>query len=137
MGEFAAKIRAFVNQTEEDVATAVKESAQRTMSIAQTPIREGGKMPVVSAFLRNTGGAELNGMPSGPSRPDDGSPEEWSLGSISLVIAGYQLGDSIGMAWSAIYARKAEEIHGFRDDAAMQWQQTVEAVVREIRMRVI
>lgn len=137
MGEFAARIAGFVNQAEEDVATVVKESAQRTMSIAQTPIREGGHMPVVSAFLRNTGGAELNGMPSGPARPDDGAPGEYSLGAISLVIAGYKLGDSIGMGWSAIYARKVEEIHGFREDAAMKWTQTVEAVVREVRMRVI
>lgn len=136
MGQFSAAVSKFVREVPGRAETVVKESTQRVVSEAQTPLSEGGRMPVRSAFLRNSGISELNSVPRGPSRLGDGNPGEWDVGSLQLTLQGYQLADTIYFGWTAIYARKIEEQRGFVEAAAMRWPSIVEQVARELETRI-
>lgn len=136
MGTFAAQVSKFVRQSEGRMNAVVAESAQRVIEVAQTPQAKGGRMPVDTGFLRNTGRVEINAIPSGPSRADDGNTGEFDAGSLTLTLAGVRPGDTISFGWSAIYARRMEERYGFVEAAAMQWTSIVEQVARELETRI-
>ena len=137
MAGFAAQVSRFVRQTEARMDTVVKESAQRVISIAQTPRSEGGRMPVVTGFLRNTGSVAVNVVPSGPARNQSSDAGEWDIGDTQLTIANARPGDTIYFGWSAIYARRMEEKYGFVEAVAMQWPSIVAQVAREVEQRIV
>lgn len=134
---FSAQVEAFVTKAKLKLETVVKEAAQDVFRIAQTPVAQGGNMPVDTGFLRNTFVSELNGggLTSGPD-------------AYILSIAGYELGDTIFGGWTAEYAMRmeygfvGEDAAGrnfnqagrfFMNSAAQQWQQIVARHAAEIR----
>ena len=120
VGTFEAQVSAFVAKTKQRVEAVFKASAQEVFSIAQTPVAQGGNMPVDTGFLRNSLVAGLNGTTS-LTGPD----------SFVLAIASAELGDTIQGGWTANYARYVE--YGtrgrpgrrFAGQAAAQWQAIV------------
>lgn len=132
---FAASVGAFVAQSEQRMDAVFRESVQRTIEEAQTPVGKGGKMRVDTGFLRNSGAASLSGMPSGLSRPrgkgDKGEPQD-----VDAVIAGAPRGATIWFGWTANYARPREYVDGFLRSAAQNWQKTVETVAAELKARI-
>lgn len=120
MGTFTAQIQAFVDKSKEKIEAVVKQSAQEVFSIAQTPVAQGGNMPVDTGFLRNSMVAQLNG-----------STVASGDGAYTLAVARMDLGDTIFAGWTAEYARHVE--YGARGragrffmlNAAQQWQQIV------------
>lgn len=115
LGNWADKIKGRIDDV-------VRETAQRTVSIAQTTVSEGGRMPVQTGFLRNSITA---GGQSG------------QLGYV-LAIQSFRVGTTLEVRWGAEYALAVE--HGsngrpgrlFMNSAADQWQQTFREVVREV-----
>jgi hypothetical protein len=103
-------------------------------SVARGGGGAGGRMPIDTGFLVNTFAAQIGGMPSGPSRPGEGSPGDWEVPT-TLVIAGMKAGDTLFMGWTAAYARRQEERYGFMKGAAAQWQSVVDGVVADARAR--
>jgi hypothetical protein len=128
---FEAQVTAFVAKTKQRVEAVFKASAQEVFSIAQTPVAQGGAMPVDTGFLRNSLVAGLNGS-TAMSGPD----------SYVVAIAGATLGDTIEGGWTASYARYVE--YGtrgragrrFAGQAAAQWQQIVAAQSRALQERI-
>ena len=120
MSRFTAQIKAFADRAEEKIEAVVKQSAQEVFSIAQTPIAQGGRMPVDTGFLRNSLIAELNG--AGVSGGSD---------AYVMAIAGMDLGDVVFAGWTAKYARFQEygtsRMAGnfYMLGAAQQWQAIV------------
>ena len=108
------------------------ESTQRLLEQANRPTAKGGRMRVDTAFLRNSLFVSLSGMPSGPSRGDDGNLEPLEF---SLEMSGLALGDTIYAGWTANYARWREYEDGFMRGAAENWQQIVDEVARELEAR--
>lgn len=117
---FTAQVKAFADKAKASAEAVVKQSAQEVFEIAQTPVAQGGNMPVDTGFLRNSMVAGLNGSTS-LSGPD----------AYVLAIAGMELGDSVFGGWTANYARHVE--YGARGlpgrhfalNAARQWQAIV------------
>lgn len=120
MSSFIAQIKAFADKSKEKIEAVVKQSAQEVFSIAQTPIAQGGRMPVDTGFLRNSLIAELNG-----------ATVAGGADAYTLAIAGMDLGDVVFGGWTADYARFQE--YGtstfagnfFMLSAAQQWQAIV------------
>lgn len=127
MSSFSAQVAAWVRKSDSRVTAVFRESAQRLIEQAQTPVGAGGKMRVDTGFLRASGQASLTGWPTGPSRRDEGNGNF----DYTLTIAGAKVGDTIYFGWTAEYARVREFHDGFMRSAAQNWQPIVTAVVKE------
>lgn len=127
---FSAQIKDWAGRTSRNMELLFKASAQDVYSIAQTPVAQGGNMPVDTGFLRNSFVSGLNGS-TALSGPD----------AYMLAIAGAKLGDVIFGGWTAKYAARMEfgfsgadslgrvynqEGRGFARKAAMQWPRIVQ-----------
>jgi len=107
---------------------------------AQTVKAKGGKMRVDTGFLRASGLASLNTLPSGPSKGRKRTPTEIGVlpeysifgESLNLVLAKMKLGDTFYWGWTANYARYREIYDGFLDTALQKWQQFVDDAVKKV-----
>ena len=137
--KFEAQIDKWVNQTSKDLELIFKQSAQELFSKAQTPVAQGGNMPVDTGFLRNSFVAGLNGSTS-LKGPD----------AYVAAIAGAKLGDVVFGGWTAKYAARIEfgfsgqdslgrtynqDGRGFARKAAMEWQQIVQRNAAKVRAK--
>lgn len=132
---FSASVGAFVATSEKRLDAVFKESVQRTIDIAQTPVAKGGKMRVDTGFLRNSGTVSLVGMPSGQRRPLDEN-DKGTEQDASVEIAKAGPGATIWFGWSAEYARPREYLDGFLRSAAQRWRATVAEVAAELKERI-
>jgi hypothetical protein len=123
MGQFTASIRNWRDKTDETLRKIAATAIQDVMADAQTPVAQGGNMPVLTSNLRNTLASSVNGaeLAVGPD-------------SYGLAVANMQLGDTLRFAWTAEYAAirhyKPEDFGQgggmWRDKAAQRWQQYVD-----------
>lgn len=120
MSVFTAQIKAFAESTKQKMEAVVKQSAQEVFSVAQTPVAQGGRMPVDTGFLRNSLIAEIDGARVG------GGADAYVL-----AIAASEPGQTIFGGWTANYARHIEygtsRFQGrfYMLSAAQQWQAIV------------
>lgn len=134
---FSASVRAFTGKTKKEMRDVFVESVQDVVEIAQTPKAKGGRMPVVSSFLRNSLASGLNG-----SFTNEGAE------SYAVTLLGLELGDIARFAWTAPYAHRVHsgfsgtdslgrtyEQAGafFVDGAAAQWPQIVEKWAAKVK----
>lgn len=131
---FSASVDAFVRKSKLITEAVFKESVQRVAEDANTPIEMGGKMKVITGFLRGTMGAAVNTLPSGPKRKvGEAIPEP---DDVVLAFAKATTTDVLYIGWSAAYARKINLKYGYRDAAVQKWRQTVAAVSEEAKRRI-
>ena len=133
---FAKEIRAYTDKTQANLRIVAQESIQEVLDIAQTPKAKGGRMPVVTSFLRNSLASGLNGSFGEPASD-----------SYLLTIAGLEIGDIAQFGWTAEYALRIE--YGFNGQdslgrrynqqgayfvgtAAAQWPQIVDRIAGEL-----
>ncbi len=125
---FEAQISDWVRKTQRRTEAVFKQSAQEVFSIAQTPVRAGGDMPIDTGTLRASLQTGLNGS-EGVSGAD----------SYVLTIAGAELGDTINGGWTAEYARHrhygSSPGNLWRDKAVQHWQEIVARNAREAEVR--
>jgi hypothetical protein len=125
---FTAQLDAFAQKTERRMLAVARESIQDVMDDAQTPVAQGGRMPVDTGFLRNSVASGLNGSFGAPG------PE-----SYTLSISGMQLGDTVRFAWTADYAiyqelgAQGRAGKHFVGVAAAKWPQFVAANAARLR----
>ncbi|MEL7688931.1 hypothetical protein AAG596_15710 [Citromicrobium bathyomarinum] len=125
---FIADVSAWADRTAEQMLRVAKQSLQDTIRDAQTPVAQGGDLPVDTGYLRNsliteTKGGTLEGADS------------YVLGLSSL-----ELGDPFQVAWVADYAIPRHYTVGagqgggmWRDRAAQRWQQTVQRNASKVK----
>lgn len=118
---FIADVEKFTDKTADQMLRVAKQSIQDTVRKAQTPVAQGGDMPVDSGFLRNSLITEVNGGPSGEG-----------ANSYVLGISRLELGDVLRVAWTADYAIPRHYMVGvgqggglWRDKAAQGWSTVV------------
>lgn len=130
---FSAQVSTWARKSERRMTAIFRESVQRTINDAQTPVAKGGRMPVDTGFLRNSMTASLSGLPVGPSVRGEGqgNPDD-----VVLVIAGAKIGDIIWAGWAAEYSPFMESRYGFREAAVQKWPSTVRNVTRDLRARI-
>ena len=108
-------------------------TAQGVVNLAQLPTAKGGRMRVDTSFLRNSGGAELGRMPSGPSvQGEAGTTGE----PLAAVLAKWLPDQSIFWGWSANYARAREFKDGFMRGAAEKWPEIVKRTAALVKARI-
>lgn len=133
-GSFTAQVDAIVRKTDKRMNALVRESTQRVIDFAQTPVAKGGRMRVDTGFLRASGRLSTNGMPSGPSRNPGMGPFKPEV--ITLKIATLKIGDTIFFGWTAAYAKYREAKDGFLITAVQRWPEIVRDVTAEIKRRI-
>lgn len=128
---FIADVSRFVDLTSRDLLNVAKQSLQDVIADAQTPVAQGGNLPVDSGFLRNSLTVEVRG-----SQVAEGAD------SYTLGIAQLQLGDPISFAWTAQYAIPRHYMVNvgqggglWRDVAAAKWSTFVERNANTLRAR--
>lgn len=127
--KFDAQVESIVTATKERMNAVVRDSVQQVIDDAQTPVTKGGRMRVDIGFLRASGQASLEGMPSGPTRPDDGFPKN----DVDLIVANFEVGKTLWFGWTAHYAKYREAKDAFLGIAVQNWQQYVNNSVKKLK----
>jgi hypothetical protein len=148
MGTFEAQVSAWAKATKERHRAIFRDAAQRVVALMQAPVGEGGRIPIVTGFLRSSLQASLTAMP--PMRegavPKEGVTYPYSGAEVALVINSAEVGDTIYVGYAAAYARRLE--YGFKGEdslgrvydqsgrgwvraAAEQWPQVVKQAETE------
>lgn len=131
---FGGDVAAFERKFASRLRAVGRGAVQETVNEANTPIAKGGRMPVVTGFLRTSGAGAVGGMPSGESTNPGGSVRE-SEGALAAVLLRWDpsKGEAFYYGWTANYARPMEYRYGFMRGAAENWQQHVEDESRKAR----
>lgn len=139
---FALSVAKQIATTQKRMDMVMKQSLSDLVKEVQTPEAKGGKMRVDTGFLRNSGQASLNGMPSGASvKPDNATKGEFDKGDVSLskniqlVIAQLKYGATFYFGWTANYAKYREAYDGFLEAGLQNWQNIVNNVVNRAKER--
>lgn len=127
--KFVADVEAFKRLTVDKMTKVARTSLQDVIRIAQTPVSQGGDMPVDTSALRNSLATELRGAQVGTGTD-----------SYVLGIAGLRLGDAFQVAWTAEYAIPRHYMVGvgqggglWRDKAAQRWSGIVAENARKVQ----
>ncbi len=140
---FVTQVSDWVAKSQEVTDAVFKESAQRVIAEAQTPVGAGGRMRVDTGFLRASGQASTSSMPAitANAMPGAGRGYQYSDGAVALVIAGASLGQTIYFGYTANYAAareygaRGQEPDAFVRTAAQNWKQIVKRVSTEALAR--
>lgn len=127
--KFIADVSRFADLTADKMLRVARQSIQDVVRIAQTPVAQGGNMPVDTGFLRNSLVTEVRGASVGSGAD-----------SYVLGLSALQLGDPFQVSWSAEYAIPRHYMVGvgqggglWRDNAAQQWGRIVEQNARLVQ----
>jgi hypothetical protein len=124
---FEAQMKDWSERAKGQLLNIIRQSAQEVIEDAQTPVAQGGRMPVDTGFLRNS----LVSGRDGSFGPSDAS-------SYVLALATMELGDVLRFGWSAEYAVHVE--YGARGRsgrffvgvAAARWPEVVNKNARSV-----
>lgn len=87
----------------------MSESIQDVMDIAQTPVANGGRMPVDDGHLINSVVTELNGSQIGRASDSADKGGAGSTANIALLVTEMKIGDMARIGWSAAHAMRQHE----------------------------
>ncbi|MDH7787653.1 hypothetical protein QBD01_003680 [Ochrobactrum sp. 19YEA23] len=138
---FSGQVDDWVLATEKRLTAVLRESTRRVIEVMQTPVNEGGNMPIDTGFLRASLVVVVNGDPPPPNRDKDGAKHNYNPSAIVLEIAKFNAGDRLVAAYTANYAQFVEygaegrPARGFTRLAAQQWGQIVYDVTVEAKAR--
>lgn len=143
---FSATIDQWVKQTEQRMTDVVVTALDNMINDMQLSRDKGGRMPVDTGFLRSTGLAALNVMPTGPSEQTDamravagqytGAFDTWNGNQLEAVLIDLKLGDTFFFGWTAVYANAQDTYTGFMSLPVQNWQDYVDDATREVRTTV-
>jgi hypothetical protein len=132
--KFTADVNKFVAKSQKAMEAVFKQSAQDVILEAQTPVAKGGNMRIDTGFLRASGKAQLNTLPTG-ANINKGNNVNWGEGVTILTINKAKIGDSIVFGWTANYAQFRENQDGFVRLAAQNWGEIVNKNANMIKAR--
>lgn len=135
--KFSVSIEKFADKAQARTLAVAQMSIQNVIDDAQLSVAKGGRMRVDTGFLRASGTASLNGMPSGPVRGDSKIPDFYSPDSqsVTLTLAQFKLGQTFWFGWTANYARAREAKDAFLRLAAQRWPEFVASNTRKAKER--
>jgi len=145
---FAAQVSQEVGQVKAELEAVFRESAQRVLEEMNTPIPQGGNVPVDTGFLWHSLQASTTAMPQMTATGAKSASYSFDSGPVVLTIAGATLGDAIYAGYTAVYARRmnygftgqdaagrsfSQSGHLFVEKAAQRWPAIVAEVEAELR----
>lgn len=137
MPNFEEQIEGFVNNSQKKLLNVARDAIATTVEDAETPVAKGGRMRVDTGFLRSSGAAALNEIPSGPTkgrkRSQGESGEFYTRDgtSLNIALAQMKIGDTVFYGWTAKYAKIRETYDGFLETALQKWQNTVNFSIKK------
>lgn len=108
---FSAQVSAWAAKSEARMTAVFRDAAQSVAEDVKKTIPNGGKMPIDTGFLRASLMASTAQMPTLDDSPEKDKSYPDDNAQIELVIAGAQLGQTIYLGFTAVYARRLE--YGF------------------------
>lgn len=144
MTSFAAQIEEWVRETEERMLAVTRDALNTMVNDMQLRERDGGRMRIDTGFLRLTGKAALNAIPSGPSQKPagvvsgqyTGELDTWDGDALLAVLMDMKLGDTFYWGWTAAYAPVRNNYDGFMDIPVQNWQGYINTSTKKLRDRV-
>lgn len=139
---FSGQIDDWVMATEQRMTAVLRESTRRVIEVMQTPVNEGGNMPIDTGFLRASLVVVINGDPPPARRISDGQKHMYNASAIVLEIAKFNAGDRLVAGYTADYARHVEyganghAGRAFTRLASQQWGRIVQEVTADAKARV-
>lgn len=130
--KFSAQVHEIIRKNTALMGMVAAEATQDLINETQRPKGKGGKMPLVTGFLRASGRMSLTGVPTGPTRPPKGDAQTYRSPD-TVQVKGFKLGASIFWGWTAIYARRQDLYNGFYSTNVRNWQKFVDGAVRKLR----
>lgn len=141
--DFVAQVDAWIMKTQERQEAVFRAALQRLVTLMQTPVGEGGNMPVVTGALRASLTASTAGPPPVRAFALDGAASvSYTPDQVTLTIAQATMHDTVWLVYTVAYARQVEYGYGnstpraFVRSAAQQWQSIVDDVADEVRRRI-
>ena len=143
-GTFDLKVSKVCLELKEELLGAVKNAIRNTVEEAQKPRNDGGKMPVDTGFLRWSGTASLNKVPTGllegrlRGKGEVGVLPEYKLGNeggkmLNTCLIDMKVGDTFYFAWTARYAYYQEMKCGFMESAVMNFGSYLDKELRRLK----
>ena len=140
MGKFSDQVDEFARTYKKRLRAAGRAAVQDTIKMAQKTRGDGGRMPVVTGFLRASIQGALVRMPDGPTTNVGNATHP--LGSqvagepvvVTLVKWDPNLSVPLFIGWTAVYARHREAQDGFLQGAVEKWDQTIRRAANKVRI---
>lgn len=133
MTSFSAQIAAEVAQIKNGLEMVVRQSAQDLADEIDRPVAQGGNMPVLDGYLRNSRVMVLNGPPPAMTTKPKGFHNTSAPPAVEFVLAGFKIGDTIGLYYTAAhgpaqeYGARGRPGRAFVRQAATKWASFVSA----------
>lgn len=125
---FKANVDKFILDTEDRIMAVVKKSIDDLVKDASKPVKDGGRMPVDTGFLRLSGTGAINQLPEGEGKGRERQPGETGViyksdpsGSILPLLQKLKWGDTFYYGWTAVYANVQNVRYAFLDSPAQNW----------------
>lgn len=142
--KFSATVDAWARESEARLLAVYRFALSDMVNDMQVSRAKGGRMRVDTGFLRASGVAALNTIPSGNGqRPADapvgqytGVYDTWDGQQLEAVLSEMNLGDTFYFGWVANYADVREVYDGFMDIPLQNWQGYVNSAVRRAQKEV-
>lgn len=137
MPSFEEQINQFVDKTQQKLLNVARQAISDVIEESQTPVAKGGRMRVDTGFLRSSGVAALEEIPSGPTegrkRAKDEIGELYKIDgtSVNIALAKMKIGQTFFFGWTAKYAKVRETYDGFLEAALQKWQNTVDIAIKK------
>lgn len=135
--DYKITVKRLVDQTEE-MALAVMKTAIASLVVdeMQRDRTEGGKIPIDTGFLIQSGQAALNSPPSGASeKPSDAHQLQfsWEQGQFFVVLDKMKIDDTFYFGWTAEYAEEQNTKWRWVESAMMNWQHHLNLAIGRLK----
>lgn len=136
---FSAQVDEWVRESQQRLTVVFRESVQDLISEIQTPVADGGNLPVDTGFLRASMRLSTEGFLGANLSHPGGKKYAYTSTAAILVIAGAEIGETLYISYTANYARHVHYGTSTREGrqwitmAAQRWPQIVQAAVGRLR----
>jgi hypothetical protein len=107
-----------------------------TIEKAQVPKGDGGRMPIVTGFLRASIQAALHTMPAGPTKGKTGEKYTRQVAGEPVATALLRYDPTTShrffVGWTANYARHMDARYSYLSSAVEVWDQTVAQAAKKV-----
>jgi hypothetical protein len=137
---FAADVGVWTVQMKNLTKRVWQESVLDLIRIMQTPVGQGGNMPVKTGFLRSSLMVSTSLVPVAEIRRPEKGPFVYFPAEVESTVMGAHVGEHIYIGYTAEYANYAEygngsyPGHGFQRLAVQQWPFIVDAAIARVRV---
>ena len=126
--DFGGDVQRFGIRYQKRLRAVARKSVQDVIEIAQTPKGDGGRMPIVTGFLRASIQAGIHTMPAGPTQGKKGTKYTRPIGgpvAVALLRWDPSTTDRLFVGWTANYARHMDAKNSYLTSAVELWDQIV------------